>query len=128
MSKIVKLPPKFDEPPPQLVEKDYRECQHVRFEVHKEQPLVFCRDCDAPLDPIFVLRRIASEYASRSWRVDEMKREAERLEKQARRQQDGRRKPHLAESDARRIQRLQDIQHLPPSAFAGDISLTDKGG
>lgn len=126
--KIVQFSPKPDEAPIKLVEADYRECRHLRFEVHREHPVVFCRDCDTQLDPIFVLRRIASSHAERTWRVAEMKHEADRLEKQTRRQQDGRRSQHRAEGDARAIQHYQQIKARPATAFAGDVALTSDGG
>lgn len=127
MAKVVQLTPRSDEPPVKVIDSDFRECRHVRVEVHREHPVVFCRDCDLQLDPIFVLRRIASEHAQRTWRVDEMKKEADRLEKQARRQQGTRRSPLRAEADARHIQHLQQIKARPATAFPGDVALTDKG-
>lgn len=127
--KIVRLEPRADdEPPIRLVEADYRECQHRRFEVHREHPTVFCRDCDAQLDAIFVLRRIASAHADRTWRVARMKQEADRLEKLARRRQATRRNPALAEHDARQIQHYEAIKARPATAFPGDVSLTGGEG
>ena len=126
MPKVVSFTPKPEEPPLTLVDRDYRECRHVRFDVDREQPLVFCRDCDAALDPVFVLRRIASAHAERHYGVQDMKREAERLEKQARRSIQTRRNPSLAERDAANIQRYAAIQRRPADDFPGDVGLTDR--
>lgn len=124
--KVVQLGPRQNEPALRLMPQDYSECQHHRFEVDRNHPRVFCRDCDELLDPYFVMRRIAESHWQRHYRVEEMKKAAERLEKQARRTQQTRRAAHLQQSDAHSIQHYQDIQSTPPERFSGDVSLTER--
>lgn len=126
--KVVQLPQRPSEPAVQLLKQDYESCPHHRFRVDRDQPRCFCADCDELLDPYFVLRRVANSHLQRHYRVDEMKSTAERLEKQARRQQAVRRSQDLKERDERSIQHYQKIQALPPERFPGDVAIVEGEG
>lgn len=126
MTKVVDIGKRPEEPPLTVVKADYRECQHKRYEVHGDLPRVFCADCDATLDPFWVLRKIAGDFSMRDYRIRELKRESERMEKLVRRRLEGRRKDHKAESDARAVQSLVRTQTEPVENFNGHVGVTDK--
>lgn len=52
-------------------------CRHSRRDVSPEQRKVWCRDCEAELDPITVLGDIAHEFSG--WKAKKMKEELARL-------------------------------------------------
>lgn len=121
--KIVRIGQSLTEPPLKIIETDYKGCQHKRYEVHRDLPQAFCRDCDALLEPFWLLRRIAQDHSQRFFYVENIKREAAKLEKLVKRQQETRRSRELADRDAREIQRLQLTRSKQPSDFNGDISI-----
>jgi hypothetical protein len=119
--KVVRLDVKgANEAPLKLVEEQWGDCQHARFDIHASQPLVSCRDCDATLDAYFVLRKIASAFSQRTWRIEQLKRENERMEKNLRRQQATRRSPHLKENDGYGAARCAAVTEASIAAFDGD--------
>lgn len=115
-----------EQAPLAVVEPDWEECRHARFDVHRDLPRVFCRDCNVELDPFWVLRHIAHEFSNRGYLIDTMKRESAKLEKLLARRLERRRTDRLAESDAREIQRMQQMQRAGDNAFHGDIKQDDK--
>lgn len=118
---VIKLIPSEDKPPLQVLQKDYRACGHVRFDLHPDQPKVWCRDCNEELDPMFVLRQVARGIADRHWQIGNMKREAEKLAKEVERQMKSRKKAELAERDRRELERLRRIAQANPEMFGGDV-------
>ena len=115
--KIVPIKAPETKPPLTVVAQDHKDCPHRRYEVHGALPRVFCADCDTDLDPFWVLRRIASDFAQRDYSIQHLKRESERLEKLVKRQMEGRRNPRRAEGDARQIAGLQRTQRSDPRWF-----------
>jgi hypothetical protein len=123
--KIVHIGKGLTEPPLKVVDTDYKSCQHRRYEVHRDLPQAFCRDCDALLEPFWLLRRIASDHQQRFFYVENIKRESAKMEKLVRRQQETRRSRDLAERDAREKDRLQKMRTTSPNDFKGDISIRE---
>jgi hypothetical protein len=113
------------EPPLQVIERDWSACPHARYDVHPDLSRVFCRDCDATLDPYWVLRRIASDHGQRTWQVEHLKRESAKMEKLIRRRLDNRKSEQHAASDASEAQRLARTSTSPADRFRGDIRVSD---
>jgi len=126
--KIVSLKPPLDKPPLTVVKEDYSDCQHPRYEVHHTFQKVWCADCDADLDPLWVLRKIAGDHRQRDYHIETLKRESEKLAKLLRRSAETRRKPERRLRDEERAARHEHMAKADPAKFRGNIALTDDAG
>ena len=123
---VISLKLEDKDAPLKIIKPDYSECRHLRYDIHPDLPRVFCRDCDVDLDPYWVLRRIAGDYSQRTWRIETLKRESEKLEKLIRRRLDNRKNEQLAQSDAQTADRLAATRQAKSDTFVGDVRLPER--
>ncbi len=78
---VIKLIPRTDSAMPMSVRKpyQYKGCKHLQTLVCEETHTVTCKDCDAPVDPVLALLRIAQSWDVAVDKMDHLRKEIGRL-------------------------------------------------